>query len=76
MLLVNFECYSEKHLESVLESEGEICGSYFCLVDRDEEAVSVYNIMPENLEVNKLTLSQDECRQIDLSGMMETEEDK
>ena len=58
MLLVNFECYSAEHLKSVLETEGEICGNYFCLVDRDEETVQVHDIMPENLEPNKLILSE------------------
>ena len=58
MLLVNFECYSEEHLQSMLETEAEICGNFFCIVNRDEETIEVYDIMPYNLENDKLTLSK------------------
>ena len=76
MLLVNFECYSQEHLKSVLETEGEICGNFFCIVNRDNETIEVHDIMPDNLEKDKLILSKTLCRLVDLSGMMETEEDK
>ena len=74
MLLVNFECYSQEHLDSVLESEGEIVQNYFCIVDKDAEIIQVHDISPEHS--TELTLSNREYRIINLSGMIETEEDK
>ena len=76
MLLVNFECHSQKHFDSVLKSHGEIVDNYFCIVDKVEEIIQVHDIQTENLEMNKLILSDREYRIIDLSGMMESEEDK
>ena len=60
----------------MLNTESELCGNYFCIVDKEKMEIQVHDIMLENMELNKLILSKSKWRIIDLSGQIQTDEDK